>query len=106
GGVPERGELAADLEDLACDGFVARPVELRQREPGRVKALLRGEVTLEERFGESAVAIAAGADVEDWERLVCAHVDGVGVMLDVMHGYVVVCLCVLQVLLGACEVVG
>ena len=104
GGLPERGELAADLEDLACDGFVARPVELRQREPGRVKALLRGEVALEERLGESAVAIAAGADVEDRERLVCAHDDRVGMLLEDLHRHTVVSCVALEDQLGAGEI--
>src|SRR5437899_12082926 len=81
-GLPERGELARDVEDLPRNRFVARPIERGQREPRGVEPTLGREVPFEEPLGSRAVVVTAGADVQDRERLVGADDDRVRMLLE------------------------
>ncbi len=103
-GLPQRGELVRDLEDLARDRLVVLPGLPRQREPARIEPALGVEVAREHPLRAFALAVAAGAHVQERKDLVGADDHRIGVLLEDLHRDVLTSLIALEDELGAREV--
>ena len=84
---PQLGEGPARVEDPPRDRFVRPPLQARERRPGAVERSLVLEVLAEEPVGADAVAVVAGAHVQDGERVVRADDgDAVSLLEDLHRG--------------------
>ena len=93
-----------DLEDLARDRLVVLPRLPRQREPTRIEPALGVEVAREHSLRALALAVPAGADMQERKDLVGADDHRIGMLLEDLHRDVLVPLVALEDELGAREV--
>src|SRR5437762_1241654 len=103
-GLPQRGELVRDLEDLARDRLVVLPRLPGQREPARIEPALGVEVAREYSLRAFALAVPAGADMQERKDLVGADDHRIGMLLEDLHRDVLTSLVALENELGAREV--